>query len=164
MVLISPATAPSSWAKSCRKLMRETCRLESICARVASLTCPLHRYCSIARPTNTAANAGIATHRRRRSLACGLSMHFQLWVGDARAYHPRRSASLDYKSALCSCHHCVYARTGPQRPFQQRAQLVQEFGLVNHRLGSASGARLQKSGAGVHGHHDDFGSGSHFAK
>src|SRR3954462_8804879 len=78
MVLISTATAPNSWERSWRKLMSETCRLASICARVAALTCPLQRYCNTARPTNTAAIAGTATHRRRRSLACDLFIQFQL--------------------------------------------------------------------------------------
>ena len=86
MVLISTATAPSSWPKSCRKLIKDMCRLASICARVASLTCPLHRYCNTASPTNTAANAGMATHRKRRSLACGLFILFNFGIGDARAY------------------------------------------------------------------------------
>src|SRR6476619_7490664 len=86
MVLISTATAPSSWPKSCRKLINDMRRLVSICARVASLTCPLHRYCNTASPANTAANAGMATHRRRRSLACGFIL-FEFGLGMLRRFH-----------------------------------------------------------------------------
>jgi hypothetical protein len=150
MLLISTATAPSSWPKSCRKLIKDVCRFASICDRVASLTCPLHLYCNTARPANTAAIAGTATHRKRRSLACGLFIHFQL--RGLAALGPIICADSRLLKIICvrlrSCR--LNSRAGPQRSLQQRAQFPQEFGFVNHRLGSASGARRTKPRARVH--------------
>jgi hypothetical protein len=164
MVLTSTATAPSSWTKSCRKLIKDMCRFASICARVASLTCPLHRYCSTASPTNTAAIAGIATHRKRRSLTCGLFILFDFGTGDARAYNPCRFAFIRLYVCLFRLRDCLCSWAGPQRSFQQCAELAQESGFVNDGLGSASGARRAKPRARVHGHQDDFGSGGHLGE
>src|SRR6476661_5809301 len=144
MVLISTAAAPSSWAKSCRKLISETCRFPSICARVAALTWTLQRYCNTARPTNTAASAGTATHRRRRSLVCGLVISIRCY-GRLRGelpghlvihYRFRLPLKVDRKPG------------GPQWPLQQGAELSQKLWFVDHSVGAASGTRRAKLSAG----------------
>src|ERR1051325_6795 len=66
--LVSRQTEAISRVTSCRNSIREFSRLDWIRVLVAVLTSPLHLYCKTASNASTAASAGTAAHRKRRSL------------------------------------------------------------------------------------------------
>ena len=152
-VLISTATAPSSWERSWPETHERDLQVGKHMrpCGIAHLPAPAILQYSQAHQHRSHCGHGYPSEKTFSGLR---SIHsVSTWGNGWRCtdHSPRRISphSIICPSLRSRCHR-LYTRAWPQRPLQQRAEFPQESGFVNDCLGSAPGTRRAKSRARVH--------------